>query len=66
MEKNGQSDELLNEAISFIVEREEADDFICEQMLDSEARAWCSQNCQNLRDECVLKFLKLKIAEKKT
>ena len=51
-------DTLLDKALDFIVEREEADDYICVQMLESDEGDYCMDNCQNLNKECVKRFLK--------
>lgn len=54
-------DKLLDKALDFIVETQESNDLICEQMLESKHGDWCANNCTNLRKECVVKFLKLKL-----
>lgn len=51
-------DSLLDKALDFIVEREEADDYICVLMLESDEGDYCMDNCQNLQKECVIRFLK--------
>ena len=48
--------ELLDKAIDFIVETQEANDYICEQMIEC-AGDYCVNNCQNLNKECVKLFL---------
>ena len=49
--------QLLDAALSFIVDREGDDDYICERMNDE----WCEENCNNLTKECVIRFIKEKI-----
>ena len=49
--------QLLDAALSFIVDREGDDDYICERMNDE----WCKENCNNLKKECVIRFIKEKI-----
>ena len=51
-------DSLLDKALDFSVEREEADDYICVLMLESDECEYCENNCQNLNKECIKRFLK--------
>ena len=49
----------LDKALDFIVEREEANDYICEKLLDiTEEADICSTTCINLNKGCVRRFLK--------
>ena len=50
-------DKLLDKALDFIVETQESNDYICEKMLEYDGR-YCEYNCQNLKKECVIRFLK--------
>ena len=48
----------FDKAIDFIVEREEDNDYICEQMHDHDIE-WCEKNCiDTLKRKCVIKYLK--------
>lgn len=50
---------LLNKALDFILEREESNDYICEILLSiPDEGNYCENNCQNLKKECVKRFLK--------
>lgn len=50
--------QYLCNAIDLIVEREEANDYICEQLhsIPKEFEI-CANDCQNLNRNCVLRFL---------
>lgn len=51
--------QYLDKALDFIVEREEADDYICNVLHDTqEAEDLCSKDCHGLDRICVLRFLK--------
>ena len=54
-----QDKELLNEALDFIVEREQDNDYICD-VLNSipEETDICAETCQNLNKSCVLRLLR--------
>lgn len=50
---------LLDKALDFIVETQEDNDYICEKMSEfSDEWDYCVNNCQNLKKECVIRFLK--------
>ena len=54
-----QDKELLNEALDFIVEREQDNDYICDVLNDiSEETDICAEKCQYLNKSCVLRFLR--------
>lgn len=54
--------ELLNEALDFIIEREQDNDYICDMLNDvSEETDICAEACQGLSKSCVLRFLRLAI-----
>lgn len=55
--------ELLNQALDFIVETQEQNDYICEQMVEEYLGDYCEKNCQNLNRQCVKLFLE-KVYEK--
>ena len=57
-----QDKESLNEALDFIVEREQDNDYICDVLNDiSEEADICAEKCQNLNKSCVLRFLRRRI-----
>lgn len=50
--------QYLDKALDFIVEREKDDDYICCALLDiPKEHEICSEDCQNLCRNCVLRFL---------
>lgn len=50
---------MLDKALDFIVETQEDNDYICEKMSEfSDEWDYCVNNCQNLKKECVIRFLK--------
>lgn len=52
---------MLDKALDFIVEREKEDDYICDRMSEfADEWDYCENNCQNLKKECVLRYLKRK------
>ena len=51
-------DILLDKALDFIVETQEDNDYICEKMSELDEWDYCVNNCQNLKKECVKRFLK--------
>jgi len=52
-------EQLLDNAIDYIYSLVQYDDWICEKMLDiSEEEAICSESCENMNKECILRFLK--------
>lgn len=54
-----QDKELLNEALDFIVKREQDNDYICDVLNDiSEETDICAEKCQYLNKSCVLRFLR--------
>ena len=54
------TENILNKALDFIVERvNEGDDYICEEFSSIPVEwNYCKENCQNLNRECVLRYLK--------
>lgn len=51
--------QYLDNALDFIVEREEADDYICESLHEiKEEYEVCANDCQNMNRNCVLRFLR--------
>ena len=51
--------EFFDEALDFIVEREQDNDYICDVLNDiSEETDICAEKCQNLNKSCVLRFLR--------
>ena len=51
--------QAYDKALDFIVEREESNDYICEELLSIPNEAvYCADNCQNLNKECIKRFLK--------
>ena len=61
------SDEILEEAIDFITYREDANDYICSELHDDETeREYCANNCTNLNKDCVLRYLKMELRNKKS
>ena len=51
------ANELLDNALDFIVETQEDNDYICEQMIEECVGDYCYNNCQNLNKQCVKLFL---------
>ena len=52
--------ELLNEALDFIIEREQDNDYICDVLNDiSEETDICAETCQGLIKSCVLRYLRI-------
>ena len=59
MKDSKPKDKTLDKALDFIVEREESNDYICEELLSIPNEAvYCADNCQNLNKECIKRFLK--------
>lgn len=57
-----QDKELLNEALGFIVEQEQDNDYICDMLNNiPEETDICAKKCQNLNKSCVLRFLRRRI-----
>lgn len=58
--------QYLCNALDFIVEREEENDYICEKLHDiPQEFEICARDCQNINRNCVLRFLEhYKEAEK--
>lgn len=57
-----QDKELLNEALDFIVKREQDNDYICDVLNDiSEETDICAEKCQYLNKSCVLRLLRRRI-----
>lgn len=50
------ANELLDNALEFIVDTQEENDYICEQMTKWFGD-YCENNCQNLNKKCVKLFL---------
>ena len=59
LEGNMQDKELLNEALDFIVKREQDNDYICD-ILNSIPKEThiCTETCQGLNKSYVLRFLR--------
>lgn len=57
-----QDEKLLNEALDFIVEREQDNDYICDVLNDIyEETDICAEKCQYLNKSCVLRLLRRRI-----
>lgn len=59
MEEKLSQSQLLDNAIDYIYSLVQYDDWICEKLLDiPEEEKICSEGCENMNKECVLRFLK--------
>ena len=57
--------EYLEEALEFIVKREEDNDYICEELLDdSKENVRCSDDCQGFDKFCVYRLLEIRRKKK--
>lgn len=51
--------QLLDNAIDYIYSLVQYDDWICEKLLDIQEEAEiCENTCENMKKECILRFLK--------
>ena len=59
---NSETDDMLSEAIDYIKEIEEENDYICEKLMNiPEEEEVCAENCNNLERDCVVRFLRRRI-----
>lgn len=53
--------ELFSTAVDVILEDEESNDRICEELHRIPGEFdYCSNNCQNMTKECIIRYLKLR------
>lgn len=59
MKNNMTTEQLLDNAIDYIYELVEQDDWICEELLIiPEEEKICKETCDNFCKDCIIRFLK--------